>query len=773
MGTKDELFAAKLLATFRVEAEEHVKALSDGLLRLESHLPPNQQQEWLETVFREAHSLKGAARSVDQPLIQELCQSLENVLSAWKKGTLEPSPGLFDVLHASVRTIESALSAEPELSVVNATVRQLEGLLTPEPSTTSDTSTELLPPDVPLKQLGPQIEQLIHPDSSGGVVKQESKPAAVDLPRDKTIRITLSKLDRLFQESEEMLMVKLVTQQTAIELKSLLTAMHSREKELSLLIANSRSLRQHLHHSHVEMGEQKVISKVLDFLERQQQENKSLRDTIGGLHKRSTQNAHFVGALVDTLLEDIKKVLMQPLATVFESFPRMIRDIGKELHKDVQFECQGGDIEVDRRILEEIKDPLIHLLRNAIDHGIEQPEERLQKGKLASGLIRIVATETGGGHVELSISDDGRGLDIEKLKSVALNQSLMSPQELGAISDQEAMKLAFASGVSTSPTITSLSGRGLGLGIVSEKVDNLGGHVLVESIPGQGATFKLILPLTLATFRGIHITVGARDFIIPAHNVKRVIRFPRETIKTIEARETINVDNHILAFVHLADLLGIANQTDAPKGDESLFALIIRSEDKTIAFGADAIHREHEVLVKSLGKQCTRVKNIMAATIMEWGKVIPILNPIDLVRSATNGSLSTSSPRATAPAKARRKIVLIAEDSMTTRLLEKNILESAGYEVVTATDGLEAYEILQQQPIDLLVTDLEMPRMDGFTLTEKVRSLPATKSLPIVICTGKGSKEDRERGLEIGANAYLTKSSFSQSALINTVQRLL
>lgn len=754
MATKEEIFAAKLLETFRVEAAEHVKALADGLLLLEQN--NGEHPETLETIFREAHSLKGAARSVNQPAIQAVCQSLENVLSAWKNGRMEGSPQMYDVLHKTVRILEGALTKELERDVVKETTRALEQLLTATGA------------EVAIESLVPRVDQLIHRDPPA-----EAKPPVADLPQDKTIRIALSKLNQLFQESEEMLMVKLAAQQNATELTNLLNAVQSHEKELALLLAECRPLRERLQRMRGETTEFKVVGKLLAFLDRGWKDHQALKSRIRGLQRDAEQNAHFVSSLVNALLEDAKKVLMQPLATVLETFPRMIRDISRELHKQVNYESQGGDIEVDRRILEEIKDPLIHLLRNAIDHGIELPAERVQKGKPEIGTIRISAAETAGGQVEISIADDGKGFDLQKLRSAAKAQSLVSEQDLEKLSDQETMQLAFSSGISTSQTVTDLSGRGLGLGIVSEKVDKLGGRVLVDSIPDQGTVFKLVLPLTLATFRGIHITVRDRDFIIPAHNVKRVIRLHEDVLKTIADQETISLDNHTLSFVHLGDLLGLSNPPNATKATGSLFALIIRSDEKTVAFGADIIHREHEVLVKSLGKPCVRIRNIMAATIMEGGKVIPILNPTDLVRSATSAVTRTKGERKKSAATKRKRKILIAEDSMTTRLLEKNILESAGYEVIAAADGAEAYEILKTQSVDLLVTDVEMPNMDGFTLTEKVRALPATQELPIIICTGRGSKEDRERGMALGADAYLDKTSFSQSALIDATQRLL
>ncbi len=759
MTTKEEEFLVRLLETFQVEADEHLKVLSDGLIALEKKPSKAEHDQIVESIYREAHSLKGAARSVNQRTIQEICQELENILSAMKNGIIEPSRKMFDALHRTVDALEKGLKEPPDQIIVDSIVDELKSLMA---APTNETA-----PSVSLPEVLPKIEKLMGEE----VADKPAANVAHEGSRDKTIRISLAKLDRLFQETEEMLMVKLVAQQDSTDLRKLLIEFNTREKELAKLLSETLILRHATSQEGIPFAERKAFNKILGFLDQQQKASKRLKEEIRRLAKTSEQNSHFVGALVDTLLEDIKKVLMQPISTLLDGMPRMVRDISRDLGKDVVFETQGGDIEVDRRILEEIKDPLIHLIRNAIDHGIESPEERINLNKSPTGTIRINATESSGGNVELSVSDDGRGFDIDGLKAAAMKQGITSSQDLNHLSDTDAMKLAFSSGVSTSPTITDLSGRGLGLGIVSEKTDKLGGNVLIESHVNQGTTFRLILPLTLATFRGIHITVAGQEFVMPTHNVNRVLRIQPSDIKTLENSEAISVDGQQISFVHLANLLTIARDNDDPA--ESLYALLIKSEEKMVAFGANAIHREHEVLVKGLGKQCVRVKNIMAATILESGKVVPILNPSDLVRNAIRGEVHQLRSLKISKGEEKQKKVLVAEDSITTRLLLKNILESAGYDVSTASDGAEAFDFLSKNSVDLLVSDVEMPRMDGFKLTQKVRETKNLSDLPIIICTGKASKEDRERGIELGANAYLDKSTFNQTALLSAAQKLL
>lgn len=704
MDSKESEFFEKLLGVFREEAAEHLKAISDGLLSLEKNLPKESQKQVIETIFREAHSLKGSARSVNQQTILEICQMLETVLSLWNQNKIEISVGSFDTLHATLDTISKALASPLNPGIVDQTVGQLKKL--------TEKTAENFPPK--------PSEKSIPEDNS---TKSESVPAHNNQKGSlKTIRVSLDKMNQLFQEVEETLMIKLFFKQRLSDLKKM---------------------------QNMELNQENF--------------NKLLKNT--------ELNSHVVETTIDTLLEDLKKILMQPMSTLFETLPHMIRDISRDLGKEVQVEFQGGEIEVDRRVLEEIKDPVIHLIRNAIDHGIESPEERVKQNKPPSGTIRIIASESEGNKVKLSIADDGHGINLIKIKQVALEKGAISQVEFETMSDDEAMKLAFQSDISTSPIITEISGRGLGLGIVSEKVDKLGGQTEIATLSNKGTTFTLILPLTLATFRGIFISVAGQNFILPTYYVKRVVRLKSKDIKKAENRETIVLDDRSYSFIHLADLLGIQKTTELSEQNSSLFALVVKAVEQTIVFGVDYIHSEQEILVKRLGKQHIRIKNIMAATVLETGEVIPILNPADLIKSSIKGVVTNSSSQT--KTTSMKKSILVAEDSITTRLFLKNILTLENYEVTTAVDGAEAFNILQNQTFDLLVTDVEMPRMNGFELTEKVRGLHQKNNLPIIICTALGSREDRERGIELGANAYVDKSSFDNQSFINIVKKLL
>lgn len=752
MESQEEFFN-KLASIFMEEAKEHLKALSEGLLELEKELPQKKYKETIENIFREAHSLKGAARSVNQKTIQEICQSLENVFAILQNSPNHISSGTLDTLHATIEVIGRALSAKLDTKEVTETVDKLMAI----------------------------CERCKEENGGQKIHEEEKEPAkikehAVSIketkPSEKTIRVSLQKLNRLFQEVEETLMIKLFFNQQLADLKQIMTQLRLQEKNLNSLFSDMRLIGQ-VHQLPSLQKNHEFIQRSSNLLEQNRGFLKTSKELLNKVIKNADQNAHFIGSMVDILLEDAKKILMQPIGSLFDAIPLMVRDIARSLSKDVQVEIIGGEIEVDRRVLEEIKDPVTHLIRNAIDHGIERADEREREGKPRFGTIKISSTEREGHNVGITISDDGKGIDIKKLKETAIQKGIISQKEASNMAEDEAIRLAFHSDISTSPIITELSGRGLGLGIVSEKVDKLGGQIQIESKAGQGTSFSLILPLTLATFRGVHIVVADQEFIVPTHNVKRVIRIRLKDIKRTENKETIILEDQSFSFTHLADLLGLTKKKQDENQNAYFFGLVIKAAEQTIVFGADSVRSECEILVKSLGSQCIRMKNVMAATVMEKGNVIPVLNPSDLIKSAIkgeNGAMHLSRLKNT---KVSKKFILLVEDSITTRMLLKNILTTAAYEVKTAVDGVEAFELLQSQNFDLILTDVEMPRMNGFALTEKVRTIEKFKDIPIIMCTALGSREDRERGIELGANAYLDKNNFNQQVLLNIVQKLI
>ena len=729
MSAADDEFLKKLRATFEVEAREHLEAIAGGLLELETTSDPEAVRQRIERIFRAAHSLKGAARAVDFVDIESRCQSLEDTFATWKRSPMAPAPGALDAAHRVLDQVEACFSG---------------------------------PHSPPIERPAPS------PTSAPEALPSERVSA-------ETVRIAVAKLDARLVEAEEMLTAKFAAAERAKDLGEVAGLLDVWRKQWSAIEPDVRALKQKVDAGEMpsDPGDARIAqTRVLGFLERNLACFRSLEGRVTTLARVAQQDRHTIGKLVDDLLEDSKKLLLLPFATITAPFPKLVRDLCREQGKEARLVIQGEDVELDKRVLEEMKDPMIHLLRNCVDHGIEVPAERAIAGKPARATIGLAVSRTNGNKIQFLVSDDGAGIDLETVKASAIKHGLLPATAAAGMSDEEARALIFQSEVSTSPIITRLSGRGLGLAIVSEAVRKLGGVISVESEPGRGTTFRAVLPAVRATFRGILIEVAGRKFVVPTVQVEKVTRVKMSEIQTVEGRETIVFDGNAISFVHLEDLLSAS--TRPGQAAESGAALILRAGEHRIAFQIDRVIGEEEVLVKPLRKPLVRVRNIAGATVLANGQVAPILNVADLLKSARKlGASPRSSASRQEASEPKRQTILVAEDSITSRMLLKSILEAAGYAVKTAVDGAEAFGLLRTEPFDLVVSDVEMPRMNGFDLTAKIRADKKLAELPVILVTALETREDRERGIDAGASAYLVKSNFDQSNLVEAVQRLI
>lgn len=739
MGPKDKELLKKLLATFKVEAEEHLKAISSGLVELEKASSPERQVEIIESAFREAHSLKGAARAVNLAKVEGACQSLEGLFARLKAREMPLSLELFDQLHHMVDTLSTLLGASSGDAARNS-------------------ETQTRPPSI--HEMAPELPRI--GDEKRGTFE--------------TLKVPAFRIDALLRHAEELIPPKAAAVQRVTELREISQA-------LALWERDWRKVRPHAHalpallngehrskgRNHSSNGRADKVAKVSAFLDRQESIVRSVQNQLAVLTKHLEGDRRALDRRIDDLLEDVKEVSMLPFSVLLEIFPKLVRDLCRDCGKEAELTIVGGEIETDRRILEEMKDPLIHLVRNCIDHGIETPKQREEKGKAPQATIRIAISPNSADKVEIVVSDDGAGIDVQKVRAAAVKLGLLSNEDALEMSEQQASSLTFKSGISTSPMITEVSGRGLGLAIVREKAEKVGGTASVETQRGMGTTFRLVLPLTLARFRGILVRVGESLFVLPARYVQRVLRVNREEIKSAENRETIQINGRAVSAVRLGDVLEITQPNTDTNPERKIPVLVLAWAGEQIGFQVDEILDEQEVLVKSLGKQLPQVRNIAGATILGTGKVLPVLNVADLMRSAVSMTHVTALPEA----EESPKSILVAEDSITARTLLKNILEFAGYKVKTAIDGAEALNVLASQSFDLVVSDVEMPRMGGFDLTARIRSDKRLSQLPVVLVTALNSQADRERGVDVGANAYIVKSSFDQGNLLEVVRRLI
>ena len=741
----DEEFLVQLREAFAIEAAEHLQAMTAGLLELEKAPAAPRRTELVETTFREAHSLKGAARAVSRADIETVCQALESVFSQWKRTEVGAAPEGFDTLNRALDLVARLLrlpgvaTGAPEQAQIAETVRALGSL--------PASGSPALPPAAP-------------PAPEPSAAAEAEAPQLAE-----TVRIPLAKMDALLRRAEEMIAVKLTASRSAAELRELAGVFEGWRKEWAKVRGFTRT--------GLAGQNPAALAKLAEFLEWNQGFMHTTGKRLAALADAAARDERGAGTLIDDLLEDAKRLVMLPCGTLLDLFPKLVRDLARAQDKDVALILRGREVGIDKRILQEMKDPLIHLVRNAIDHGLERPAARTAAHKPAAGTLTLAVAQLDGSKVEIIVADDGAGIEVEKVKAAAVRAGTLAAEEAGLLGDAAALALIFQSGISTSPILTEISGRGLGMAIVREKVERLGGQVSVETVPGAGTTFRLVLPVTLATFKGILVSAGGQTFVLPTAAVERIARPRRDDIRTVENRETIALDGRAVALARLDEVLGLPARAEAGDFAE---VVVLGSAEGRIAFVVESVLNEQEVLVKSLGRPLLRVRNVAGATILASGTPAVILHPGDLLKSAVRlaGEGRGRAPRAPeSGGEKRARHLLVTDDSVTSRMLLKNILESAGYQVTTAIDGVDALTALRSASFDLLVSDVEMPRLNGFDLTAKVRADPKLAELPVVLVTALGSREHQERGIDVGANAYIVKSSFDQSNLVEVIRKLL
>jgi len=728
MSSEEEQFLQELRATFKVEAEEHLQTIATGLMALEKTPTREAQRAIIENVFRAAHSLKSAARAVDFISIESMCQSLEDNFASWRREEGAPSLNVLDALHRTLNTITTTMITH---QMMDESEHSASSLFRIEPVSAIPVQPPLAPaetvPSTPLR-------------------------AVEKITPEETVRIPLAKLDARLLEAEEMIAAKLTNRQRVADLRELAERLEAWNKERATIEPEARAMRRQLDLSvpgHGERHSESGQTRLLEFFESSLDYIKLLENRVVTMIGAAERDQNHIGKLVDDLLENSKKLLLLPFGTITGSFPKMVRDLCREQGKEADLVISGEDVEMDKRILEEMKDPLIHLLRNCVDHGIETPDKRIHFGKPPRATVTIAVSRVNGSKVELRVSDDGIGIDANKVREAAIKQGLISANDARKVGDTEARALVFQSEISTSPIITRLSGRGLGLAIVREKAEKLGGTVSVDSESRRGTSISTVLPTMLATFRGILIEVLDRQFIVPTGNVACVTRRKLEDIQPVEGRETIVLNGRTVALVRMAEVLELSRAAQNIEPAGVFQVIVLGAGDQCVAFVVDAVLDEQEVLVKPLGNLLARVRNLAGAT----GTV----TRVSVAKKAT---------------QTNSKAILVVEDSITSRMLLKSILGAAGYKVKTAVDGAEAFTFLRTENFDLVVSDVEMPRLNGFDLTRKIRADKKLAELPVVLVTALDTREDRERGIDVGANAYLVKSSFDQSNLLEVIRRL-
>jgi two-component system sensor histidine kinase and response regulator WspE len=481
---------------------------------------------------------------------------------------------------------------------------------------------------------------------------------------------------------------------------------------------------------------------------------------------RSTNLAH-------RLYDEASACRMRPFADGVQSFPRMVRDLARSLNKQIRLELVGPATQVDRDVLEKLDAPLGHLLRNSIDHGIESPDKRRAAGKPAEGVVHLEARHSAG-TLQVIVADDGAGIDLDRLKAAIVKRKLTTGEVVGKLSETELLEFLFLPGFTMKESVSEISGRGVGLDVVQNMVKQIRGTVRVSTEPGKGTRFVLQLPLTLSVVRTLLVEIGNELYAFPLAYIVRTLKLSKQRIDLLEGRQHFSLDGRRIGLVTAHQVL----EREEPKTTgEELSVIVVGNNNYTYGLVVDRFLGERELVVQPLDARLGKIKDISAGALMEDGSPVLIVDVEDMIRSVdklvSGGRLSTIRPGTSANNEKKHKRVLVVDDSLTVREVERKLLGNRGYEVEIAVDGMDGWNAVRTGHFNLIVTDIDMPRMDGFELVAMIKKDPSLKSLPVMIVSYKDREEDRMRGLEAGADYYLTKGSFHDETLLQAVVDLI
>jgi len=772
----------ELLATFRAEVEERLASLSAGLLQLESNASPRQL---IAGLFRDAHTVKGSARMMGLTAVLQTAHAAEDLLGALRDGRFQVRRDYVDVLLATVDGISRSIAPNPTPAVdeyLTDLVNALRGALEGDDPVTIPRMPQPAPPAAEPAPAPPAVP--------AGRKRTLIVPAPPTVPAPSTLDSSLS------------LTVPPPASSVAVSAPVALVDGGGERAVDSVRVTSQRVYdlldvvgEAELDARRVEQNAERVIALAAD----QKHWLRALRDAVaasGGslpgdveaavYHVMSvTDQMQSSGHQLRELVEDSRGRLalvrdgamglaMVPVRRVVAAFPRLIRDVASSTGKDVRLILVGEDVELDKKVLDGVADALKHLVINAVDHGCETPEVRGALDKPPRATVTVSA-KAAGGTVVLEVADDGRGIDEDKVRATAIERGLLPAGS--TLAGAQLFQLLFLASFSTSPTVTSTSGRGVGLDVVKTAVDDLGGTIDVLSELGSGTRFVLTLPITLGVLRCLIARVGNERYAVPVPAVIESVSLRDVAVDNVAGVPVVIRHGIAVPLLDLGAALGVEGERE-PRA-----ALVVRNGGASdlIAWSVDRLEGELELVVKDLGSFVGRLPLVTGATIDGDGSVVCLIDLREIsVRAGGTGhvggsihhGVSSSAAEPVAPVIGRKPRILVVEDSVGVRELERVILESAGYDVVTAVDGLDGIARLRAEPADLVLSDVEMPGMDGFTLTRTIRRTRGWEQVPVVIMTSRGDESDRRAGLEAGASAYLLKSDFDQTELVDTVRRL-
>jgi len=743
---------------FQEEATEYLQRLNEGVITLEGD-PEN--RDLIDQMLRDAHTLKGSARMVGLIEISDVAHRLEDIMVKVREGELRYVPKMsdsfFEALDVIVFLSENAGKELPGGVDIPGLLDRLgviagENLVPAAPAAPAE--REDTPDVAPEPDPARTRKQTASPKKA--IHDEEKLQTRVQ----NTVRVRTEQVDGLLNLVSEVVISQIKDEQRARDLRGL-QALSNEVHQLWVRVRTQAS--------NLQSDVAGSLGEDLDVLDELLADQ---RERLGTIAKDYADDTSRSSSVVADLQERSMSLRMLPASTVFNTFPRSVRDLARQFNKDVELEIEGGDTELDKKVLEEINDPLIHIMRNAVDHGIESVAERVAAGKPEKGTIHLAARQEGD-HIVIEISDDGAGIDPDKVRAAAVRKGYISQTEASSMSDREARYLIFEAGFSTSAIITEISGRGVGMDVVREfVVAKLKGSLDVQSELGTGTVFRLTIPLTLAIIRALLVRVSGRTFALPTASIEETLRIEPSEVIRVEGREVIRRQRRTIPLVRLRDVLGIDS---VPFEGKKIPMVTVGFSGHRMGFLVDAFAGEQQIVIKTLGTHLKHVDNVAGVTILGAGEVIPILNVPDLMHHARQlAGMRVRQEAVVSKVESGPKRILICEDSFTTRELERSIFEAAGYEVETATDGAIGLAKLREGlNVDAVVTDVQMPNMTGFELTRAIKDDDVLKVIPVIIVTSLEREEEKAEGINAGADAYITKSVFNQDTLIDTVERLI
>ncbi|PID57561.1 hypothetical protein CSB45_06955 [candidate division KSB3 bacterium] len=759
------------IAQYREEVADHIQGITQGLFQLEEH--PEQSVQILQEIFRIAHTLKGSSRMMGYNQISSLAHKMEDLLAELRDGHLKPSPTITDILFYCLETIDYLVEGLVKDIKRSANLEDFDDLFeaiiagkeikVPFSHAMSLKST-LPPPKAPAEKA---------PLQAAPIEEKEER---------QYIRIHTRELDNMLTLVGELIINQYRYEGHWALYQNLLQQLKNHQKHFEKLHDQIPAFSEQHKQTHLQELSNKLEGSASDILEKAQVLSKKFK--TDGQQMRSS---------IEKLQEQVIDIRMIPASRIFDLLPRLVRMTTRKLEKTVQVSLEGEHTRIDSRIIEEMRDPLIHLVQNAVHHGIESPEERRHLGKDPCGHVAISAQQEGN-RILIKIKDDGQGIQTQHIRKLLLKERKMSRQKVNAFNEQELFEILFQPGFSTSETIDDISGRGFGLDIVRAHVDRIQGEIEVKSEAGEGCEFILKLPLTLTIMDALLVRVADQYFAVPTMAVETSFDLTDKKIEVFDNNPFVSVDASRIPLVELRCILEAFPNPESGKENRSFHfshgqspetVIVLRAEDRRIGFVVDDLEEEREIVIKNLGPCLKRVRNVAGATTVR-GEVVIILFVRDLVRSADalleGRDFYTPAFQSASISAAQRDLpdsentvprILLIDDSPNTREVERVMLENAGYEVLSAENGQQGWDLLGTQPVDLVVSDIEMPEMDGLELTRRIKEDESLRALPIVIVSTKGEAEDRQQGLEAGASAYIIKGEFDEKSLLNIVDSCL